>query len=75
MINTDMMIPMDIRTDGKSIKIHGFEDGTNIQINLSHHTDGTPLFTFEAHERGRKSPTNFILTKTPIYWAAAGSYE
>ena len=70
-----MMIPMDIQTDGKTISIRGYEDGANIQILLSHHTDGTPLFTFEAHERGRKNPTNFTLTKTPTFWEAIGTHK
>lgn len=73
--DVDMIIPADIRTDGKTISLKAYENGSNLQASLSHHTDGTPLFSLDIRDRGVKNPTHMTLSKTPTFWALAASSD
>lgn len=66
-----LMIPVDIRTDGKQIQLSAYHNA-NIRGTLSHDTDGVVLFTLNITDRGRTDPTTITLTKTPDYLTLTG---
>ncbi|MFZ2256357.1 MAG: hypothetical protein WAW59_07315 [Patescibacteria group bacterium] len=43
----NLLIPIDIRTNGMDIDMSGYADGTSLKAHISRESDGTPIMTLE----------------------------
>jgi len=43
----NLLIPIDIRTNGTDIDMSGYADGTSLKAHISRESDGTPVMTLE----------------------------
>lgn len=66
-------IPADLRTDGKNLSIKGFSPEYVFDAVLARSSDNTPVLTLNTKETGVNFPWQWTLSKTPTFWALAGS--
>lgn len=71
----NLLIPMDIRTNGKDIDMSGYANSLSLDAHISRKGDGTPVMTLEWTERSGYDSWNWKLSKTPTFWAFAGASE
>ncbi len=71
----NLLIPVDLRLDGTTMKITGYTPGLQISGSLSRDTTGTAFLTLDGRERATYDPWNWRLSRTPGYWAFAMSSD
>lgn len=70
-----LLIPIDIRTDGKDIYMSGYANSVSLNAHLTRESSGIPIMTIEWSERSGYDTWNWKLSKTPTFWAFAGASE
>jgi len=71
----NLLIPIDIRTNGKDIDMSGYIDNLALTANISRESDDTPIMTLEWVEHGGYDNWSWKLSKTPTFWALAWATE